>query len=100
MSRHANLRAVGKDEKPPGSTKLKTITAAASSGTERELLVAMRARLAKSVEDPNTPPRDLAALSRRLLEVDREIRAIDLAAEEEANENRVSPDEEFDASAV
>ena len=35
------------------------------------------ARLAVAVQDPNTPPRDLAALSRRLIEVAKDIEAIE-----------------------
>jgi transposase len=91
---------VATDEKPVRRVRPKSVTQAADRGTERELLVAMRSRLARSVEDPNTPARDLAALSRRLREVDKDIRAIDAAAEEEAAENAVTPDEDFDSSAI
>lgn len=57
--------------------KALTVTQAADKGTERELLVAMRTRLARSVEDPNAPAPALAALSRQLLMVDKEIRILD-----------------------
>jgi hypothetical protein len=39
-------------------------------------------RIAKAVEDPNTPARDLAALTKRLVEVVRDIEAIDAREEE------------------
>lgn len=93
------LRAVAADEKPIKRTP-KTITQAADCGTQRELLVALRARIAKSVEDPNCPQRDLASLSRRLLEIAKEIEAIDAATEQEAAENDEVADESFDAEAL
>ena len=93
----ASLRAVGPDEK--GSVKPKSVTEAADAGTTRELLVAMRARIAKAVEDPNTPARDLAALTKRLVEVVRDIEAIDAREGQEADSGPVE-DEAFDASAI
>ena len=55
----------------------KTITEAAKLGNAREVLVALRSRVARAVEDELTPPRDLAALSKRLMDIVREIEAID-----------------------
>ncbi len=81
MPRKTALRAVTADEPVPTP---KTVTQAAEKGTTRELLVAMRARIAKAVEDPNTPARDLAALTKRLVEVVRDIEAIDARSEETA----------------
>jgi hypothetical protein len=92
------LRAVGKDEKaikPP----VKSVTAAAADGSRRELLVAMRARIATAVQDPNTPARDLAALTRRLMEIAKDIEVLDKQATEEAGSGSV-PDEAFDAEAI
>lgn len=100
MAARNKLRAVAPDEKPPTSRQVKTVTQAADTGTMRDLLVAMRTRTAKAVEDPNTPARDLAALTRRLLEIAREIESIDAAVREESDENGTAPDEAFDASAV
>lgn len=97
MSRKS-LRAVGEGETAP---KRKSITQAANEGTQRELLVALRARIAKSVEDPNTPARDLAALSRRLLEIAREIEAIDSQdGEDEIGSAANTPDAEFRPEAL
>lgn len=90
------LRAVAPDEKAPP----KTITEAASKGSHRELLVAMRDRIAKTVEDSTCPPRDLASLSRRLMEIAKDIEAIDLADEQEAASGGPVEDEAFDASAI
>jgi hypothetical protein len=60
----------------------------------------MRARVATAVEDPNTPARDLAALTRRLLEIAKEIEAIDAAEEQEGRDANTTPDEAFDGSAI
>jgi hypothetical protein len=92
------LRAVSPGEKPP--KRPKTVTQAADAGTPRELLVALRTRIAKQVEDVNCPPRDLASLSRRLLEIAKEIEALDAAADQEAAESVIDEDQAFDASAL
>lgn len=98
--RKRTLRAVDPNEKPVDA-KPKSITEAASTGSARELLAALRDRLAKAVEDPNCPPRDLASLSRRLHEITRDIEAIDAAAGEGGISDAVAtPDEAFDADAL
>lgn len=94
------LRAVSPDDKPVTKKRTKSVTQAADSGTPRELLVALRTRIAKQVEDVNCPPRDLASLSRRLLEIAKEIEALDAAAEQEAREDGEAADEAFDASVI
>ncbi|WP_457095223.1 hypothetical protein [Mycobacteroides abscessus] len=40
----------------------------------------MRDRIAQTVDDPDTSPRDLAALTRRLMDIAGEIEAIDAKA--------------------
>jgi hypothetical protein len=95
----APLRVVAAGEMPPPPKKPKTVTEAADSGTTRELLVAMRSRIAKAVEDPNTPARDLAALTKRLTEVVRDIEAID-AREQEGEGGGPVSDEAFNAEAL
>ena len=92
------LRAVAPDEAAP--KRRLSITEAADAGDQRELLVAMRARVAKTVEDPNCPPRDLAALSRRLQEINREIEALDAKAAQEASEHVSVADEDWSAEAL
>lgn len=97
------LRAVAPGEKAPPRTppaKPKTVTEAAEHGTTRELMVAMRARIAKAVEDPNTPARELASLTKRLVEVVRDIEAIDARAEQDGEFGAPVEDGAFDASAV
>lgn len=65
----------------------------------RAELVAMRERLSSAFYDADTRPADLSPLSRRLMEVDREIEALD-AAEAEDAEDAPTPDEAFDPSAL
>lgn len=63
----------------------------------------MRARVASAVEDPNTPPRDLAALTRRLLEIANEIAAIEAQAELAVDSVAAAaalPDEPFDSTTL
>lgn len=101
-ARRTPLRSVPPGEKPPPRPVTpKTVTQAAADGTTRELLVAMRSRIAKAVEDANTPARDLAALTKRLVEVVRDIEAID-ARDKHEEESRAAGVEDgaFDASAV
>lgn len=80
-----------------------SVSDAAAEGSRLDLLVAMRARVAAAVEDANTPPRDLAALTRRLLEIANEIAAIE--AQMELAEDSVAaaaalPDEPFDSTSI
>ena len=96
----APLRPVAPGEKAPVRKRAKTVTDAADNGTTRELLVAMRTRIAKAVEDANTPARDLAALTKRLVEVVRDIEAIDARAEQEGAASGDAQDGTFDASAI
>lgn len=102
MARPRTLTVVKDGAKAPIRRKPrpKSVTAAAANGTTRELLAAMRQRIAIAVENPNTPARDLAALTKRLVEVVKEIDAIDVASKKESEENGTSADEAFDSSAV
>jgi hypothetical protein len=94
------LRAVGPDEKAAKKTRKMSVADAAAKGTHLELLVAMRERIAQTVADPKCPPRDLAALTRRLQDIATEIASLELKAEQEAAESASVDDEAFDASAV
>lgn len=101
MAGPQRLRVVAEgDQTPRPKPRAKSVTRAAASGDRRELLVAVRSRVAKAVENPDTPARDLAALTRRLLEIAKEIEAIDKAAEEDARDGSATADEAFDSSAI
>ena len=76
-----------------------SVKAAADSGMRRELLVALRARIATDIDNPNTPARDLASLSRRLLEIVKEIEALDAeAGTDDIGDAAATPDEEWASS--
>lgn len=94
------LRAVSPGEKP--AQKKLSVAEAASTGNHRSLLVAMRERIARTVSDPDCPPRDLAALTRRLQDISKEIEGIDLRAAEEVStgDDGSDPGSTFDASAI
>ena len=95
-----SLRAVSPDEgpkKPPA----KSVAQAAATGDPKVLLIAMRDRIARTVSDPDCPPRDLAALTRRLQDIAKELDALELRAKQEANESVGSASEEtWDDSAI
>lgn len=93
------LRAVAPDETAPAKTP-STVVGALESGTRRDELVAMRLRIGRAIDDPNIRGADLAALSRRLLEIGKEIDAMDAADEQEAAEHGDVADQAFDASAI
>lgn len=82
MPAKRTLRAVAPDEKPERIDP-KTILEAAETGTRLDELRAMRRRIATALDDPNTAARDLASLSRRQLEIGREIEAIELSGDDE-----------------
>lgn len=68
---------------------------AAAHGSRRDLLVAMRDKIALDLDD-GVPPRDLASLSRRLLEITREIESIDAAEEgDDVADAAATPDESW-----
>lgn len=97
--RKSPLRAVGSDETPPAAPR--TIEEAAKAGSVLDELRLTRARIARTLDDPNCPPRDLASLSKRLMEIGREIEAIEAKNRQEAAEDgEASPDEEWDAEAI
>ena len=96
-ARKTPLRAVARDEKPTPS-KPKSILEAAEQESRIEELRAMRRRLARALDDPNTPARDLAALSRRQLEIGREISAILIAEDEDQSVVASTDDEAWDGT--
>lgn len=109
------LRAVGKDEKAPPKPP-KDVAEAAKNGTPRELLVAMRDRIAVTVTDPTCPARELASLTKRLQDIANAIEVMDAredsqlrVRELEAALAEVAPshpllgeavDDRYDASAI
>jgi len=103
-TRKTGLRVVKPGEAPPPAAdkpKLPpTITEAAEAGDERALLVALRKKLAQTIQDSSTPARDQASLSIRLLQINRDIQAIDARAKEESQDAAEVEDEAFDPEAL
>jgi hypothetical protein len=96
----SGLRAVGSDEKPPRKAASKTVAQAAASGDHKALLVAMRGRIAQTVSDPSCPPRDLAALTRRLQDIAKDLEAIELREKQEGEDAKPVPDAQWDSEAL
>lgn len=101
MASRAGLRAVPTKTTPATRSRRKprTVADAAASGSHLGLLVAMRERIARTVSDPDCPPRDLSSLTRRLQDIAKEIEAIEMRARQEAGED-ASTDETWDDSAI
>jgi hypothetical protein len=76
------LRPVGPDETAEKPRRL-SVTRAASEGTHRELLMAVEARIAEAVQAPNCHPVALAALSRQLVSISKELSAITVRDDED-----------------
>ena len=94
------LRAVDDDfmgDAPhPRHTRTHSVSKAAQSGDRVLLLETLRDRVAKQVQDPNCPPRDLASLSKRLMEICDELdKAKAAAAKDSALGAPVAADEEW-----
>lgn len=85
-------------EEKPERSRPSSILEAAEMGSRIEELRAMRRRIAKAMDDVNTPARDLAALSRRQLEIGREIEAIVVAEDEDHSVVVNADDESWDGT--
>lgn len=83
-----------------GSSNVRSVADAAKNGTTRDLLEATRDRIATAVEDASTPARDLAALTKRLMETVREIEAIDAREQQEAEHGADVPNGKFDPNEI
>ena len=77
-------------------TQNTTVTQAVQGGTTKDVLIAMRDRIATAVDNPATPARELAALTKRLGDIIKEISIIE-AAEAENLTTTASEDGEWEA---
>ncbi len=77
-----------------GRKPLKTDTIAKAAGkTKRDLLIALRDKIAAEIDD-GVAARDLAALSRRVLEITDQIEAIDAEGKgDDVSDAAATPDE-------
>lgn len=104
------LRAVKAGEKAPvkrAPRKVvpKSVVAAARSGDRRQLLVALRNRIAQAIDEPKAAGPALAALIKQQRDIAAEIQAIDAAAKAKAAKPPKSviartPDEPWDESMI
>lgn len=99
MAAPRKLRAVEVGETPPRPLSIEEASAAGDTLAE---LQAMRVLNARMMANPNIQGRDFAALSRRHMEIGREIESLILKAKQEAAEDggTGTPDEEWDAEAI
>lgn len=90
----SKLRAV-----EPGETQARrlTVSQAAATGTYEEQLIAARELVAQKMEDPKCHPRDVAPLSRRYVELSKELDAIAIAKTESGGAGAATPDDEWEA---
>ncbi|MDV2474225.1 hypothetical protein F8M49_30045 [Rhodococcus zopfii] len=88
MATRKVLRAVADDEVAAPAKPL-SVTQAAKSGSHRDLLVAMRDRIAETVTNAGCPPRDLASLTKRLQDIADQIEAIDAREADETPAHRL-----------
>lgn len=101
MARSGALKVVPEGAVAPKAQPL-TVTQAAAGGSKLDLARALRTRVAKAVENEDTPPRDLAALTKRLQDIAKEIEVLEAAqqAEEAAANDDSSGDAPFDEAAL
>lgn len=90
--------AAARSGRESASRHVRTISNAAKSGDRRRLLVALRNRIAKDLDEGRIASRDLASLTKRLVDIAAEIDRIDKG---ESRDNPVADaldtdDEEFD----
>lgn len=97
--RKTALRSVAPGETPPAPAKPMSILEAVDAGDRLAELVAMHRRLAKVLDDPTCPPREMASLSRRQMEIGREIDAMKAVRRDEDGE-QPAEDEELDPAAI
>jgi hypothetical protein len=82
-----------------GKPRQLTVTEAAKDGSHRKLLQALRARVAAAVQSPSCPPVALAALSRQLVLLSKELERVDARAEADPiGEAAAVPDEAWDGA--
>ena len=93
----AKLRAVQPGEKP---VKRPSIIEAIEAGDRLAELEATHRRIGRAVQNEDTPARDLASLTRRQMEISKEIEALRRQQAEEGAEGAVSSDEAWSEEAI
>ncbi len=71
------MKASETAKRAPRKAPPKSVTEAAASGDHRAMLVALQARIARAIDSPDTPARELAALSKQWRDIGADIQVID-----------------------
>ena len=87
-SKKASLRVAKPGEKA-APKRPESVALAVESGTQRDVNIAMQDRIAKAIDSADIKGADLAALSRRLIELRKELAALDAQAKEVAEDESV-----------
>ena len=82
----------------PPKPRRRTVAAAAATGDRRELLLALRGHIAATVTN-GCPPRNLAALTLRLVDITKTVEEMDRSTAEDQIV-ATTRDETFDGSAI
>lgn len=98
-SKTPSLRAVGPDDSPPSRKHKLTILEAVEAGDRLAEMEATHRRVAKAVMDEETPARDLAALTKRQLDISKEIESLRRQQAEEEGDS-VTHNEEWSEEAI
>lgn len=101
MVARKHLKAVDGPLEPVSEVGEMSVSAAAESGDRLEELRAMRRVISRHIDSPETLARDLAALTRRQMEISREIESLRNESEGDAlGKAADSPDETFNPASV
>ena len=96
-ARKVPLRVAKPGEKATPS-RPKTLVEAVE-GSERDVLLTMRAKLAAEL-DGGVPPAYLAPITRQLRDVDKDLRLLERRLADEAGEHGLEGDQSWDADAI
>lgn len=101
MAARKHLKAVDEADEPVEPVGNLSVLDAAESGDRLAELRAMRRVISRHIDSTETLARDLAALTRRQMEISREIEALRNESEGDALGRAAdSPDEEFDPTTL
>lgn len=101
MASRKHLKAVDEANEPVGPVRDLSVSDAAESGDRLAELRAMRRVISRHIDSPDTLARDLAALTRRQMEISREIEALRNESEGDAlGKAADSPDEKFNPASI
>jgi hypothetical protein len=89
---------MGRNE--PADSSLTDLEDAAARGDDLDMQLAMRRIVAAKIADPTCPARELASLTKRLHEINREIKELQAARAEEHGDPSSAPPEAWDPEAI